>query len=82
VTVSFGSPNNSMQPTALCAASDLERWDDLRSGLSGTDLARPHHLWYSKLIGRPAAWEFTLSYELSSSVLKEAGSQLEIGSLI
>ena len=56
-------------------ASDLERWDDLRSGLSGTDLARPHHLWYGKLIGRPEAWEFTLSYELSSSVLKEAGSQ-------
>jgi len=38
-------------------------------------LARPHHLWYSKMIGRPAAWEFTLSYELSSSVLKEVGSK-------
>jgi hypothetical protein len=59
----------------LLPASDLERWVDLRSGLSGTNLARAHHLWYSKLIGRPAAWEFTLSYELSSSVLKEAGSQ-------
>jgi len=32
-------------------ASDLERWDDLRSRLSGTDLARPHHLCYNKLIG-------------------------------
>jgi hypothetical protein len=62
-----------MQPTALCAASDLERWDDLRSGLSGTDLARPHHLCFSKLIGQPVAWELTLTYELSSSVLKEAG---------
>ena len=54
---------------------DGERWDDLRSVLSGKDLARPHHLWYGKFIGRPAAREFALSYELSSSVLKEAGSQ-------
>jgi hypothetical protein len=67
--------NNSMQRTALRAAADAGCWDDLRSGLSGTDLARPHHLWYSKMIGRPAAWEFTLSYELSSSVLKEVGSK-------
>jgi hypothetical protein len=56
-------------------AADLERWDDPRSGPRGTELARPHHLWYSRLVGRLAAWEPTLSFELSFSVLKEGGSQ-------
>jgi hypothetical protein len=56
-------------------AGDGKRWDDLRSGPSGTELARPHHLWYSRLVGRLAAWELTLSFELSFSVLKEGGSQ-------
>jgi hypothetical protein len=50
-------------------------WDGLRSPPNCIEPSRPHHLWYSRAVGRLVAWEITLSSELSSSVLKQGGSQ-------
>ena len=56
-------------------ASVLVRKNDLKSGGISTELTLPHHFWYIRVGERLLTWELTLSFELSSSVLKGVGSQ-------
>jgi hypothetical protein len=66
--------NKALRPISN-APADFTCWNNLRSQARRAEIARPHHLWYARRVGRLVAWEFTQSFELSSSVLKEGGSQ-------